>query len=61
MLLKKSAKEKEAQKINIDAMLFFINAPIDRVARPKNMPRNIGIPISAKGIRYLKFSSYVNE
>ena len=42
-------------------MSFLKKGPIIKVPNPGNTPRNKGIKINEKGIKYLKFSSNVKE
>ena len=61
LLLKKSKKANEEEKIRIEVKLFLINCPANKFAKPKNKPRNNGRPIIESGIIYLKFSSNERE
>ena len=54
-----SAKELENNKI--DTKLFCKKGPASKFAKPKKSPRKIGNPITAIGIKNLKFSSNVSE
>ncbi len=42
-------------------MFFSENRPTNKIANPKNKDKNNGINISAKGIKFLKDSSCVND
>ena len=61
LLLRKSTKDNEEQKIKIEVKLLAIKGPTTRVPNPKNKPKNKGIKVKAKGIKMKNFSSYVNE
>ena len=54
-------KAKELENNKIDVKLFFKKGPASRFAKPKKIPRKIGKPIIAIGIKNLKFSSNVSE
>ena len=56
-----SAKAKPLEKRRTDLKFRFKNGPTITVTNEKNKLRNIGIKISANGIKILKLSSKVNE
>ena len=59
--LKNSNAEKTKEKYRINETFFLTNIPVIKTANPKNKDKNNGINISAKGIKPLNISSWVND
>ena len=54
-------REKTKQNKKKEEQLFFIKGPENKDAKPKKSPRDKGINIIEKGIKFFKFSSNVSE
>ena len=59
--LRNSNKEKTKEKNKINEMLFSTKKPVIRIANPKNIDKNKGMNIRAKGIKPLNISSWVKD